>query len=84
MDMVDREFAERIVVSLMHQRPDWLGTIRERMAAGETYEQWRETFQRDLIDRVPMIGAIIAKRGGEPMLRMMWEISREKAAGGRS
>lgn len=61
--------------------PSWLASIRRRMAEGETYEQWRTSFQR-MISVIPGFDRTMAKSDAEPLLLAMWEISRAKAAEG--
>lgn len=70
--------AETMVTALAAMDPRWLENIRERLARGEGYDEWRVSFQR-LIDMLPPVQSIVAKPGGEDFLRMLWQISRERA-----
>lgn len=73
-----RVLAGGVVSCLIEMDPSWLTSIRERLARGESYDEWRASFQR-LIDLVPALAEIVAKPDGEEFLRTLWQISRERA-----
>lgn len=77
------QMAELFVTILIARNPAWLDNIRTRLAAGETYEDWRKSFQAT-IDALPALQAVVAKKDAEPFLRQVWQISRDKAAKGKA
>lgn len=78
-----KQVAEVLVGVIIKMDPTWMGSIQRRMAEGETYEQWRISFQR-LGEIIPGFHTTLAKADAEPLLQAMWQLSREKAAGGNA